>query len=71
MQEVEQRKLEADGNYQRINEAITFSCSILEEEAITLEMPLDAKIMQLAGLVMDLKKKVVQLEEKMTLSTPL
>ena len=62
IQEVEQKKWEEDGNYQRISEAVTFSCSILEKEGITPKMHPDAKIAQLAELVIDLKKKVVQLE---------
>ena len=59
IQEVEQKKWEEDGNYQRISETVTFSCSILEEEGITSKMAPDAKIAQLAELVIELKKKVV------------
>ena len=44
IQEVEQKKWEEDGNYQRISETVTFSCSILEEEGITSKMAPDAKI---------------------------
>ena len=43
IQEVEQKKWEEDGNYQRISEAVTLSCSILEYEGIPPEMALDAK----------------------------
>ena len=44
IQEVEQKKLESDGNYQRISEAITWACRSLEDEGITLETTLDEKI---------------------------
>ena len=71
IQEVEQRKLEVDGNYQRISEGVTFPCSILEEEGITPERDQDAKIAQSVELVMELKKNVVQLKEKRTLNTSL
>ena len=63
--------MELDGNYQRIGEEVTLACSSLEDEGITPEMALNAKIAQLMELVMDLKKKVVQLEEKRTPNTPL
>ena len=63
IQDVEQKKLESDGNYQRISEAVTLAYSTLESEGITPEMALDAKIAHLEELVTYLKKKVVQLEE--------
>ena len=44
IQEVEKRKLEANGNYWRIGEAVTLACSSLEDEGIASEMDLDAQI---------------------------
>ena len=70
IQDIEQKKLESDGNYQRISETVTLAYSSLEDEGITPEMAPDAKIAQLAELVMDLKKKLVQLEEKRIPNTP-
>ena len=61
IQEAKQKKLESDGNFHRIGEAVVLSCSSSQEEGITLDMASDAKIAQLAQLVMRLKKKLVQL----------
>ena len=60
IQAAKQKKLESNANYQRISEAVTLACSSFEEEGITLEMAMDAKITQLAELVTNLKKKLVR-----------
>ena len=64
IQETKQKKMEWQGNCQKISEAIALSCKNFAEEGITEEMEPDAKVAQLAKIANDLKRKVTNLEEK-------
>ena len=70
IKEDEQKNMESDENYQRISEVVSLSCRNFEEEGITGEMALIAKVAHLAKIVAELKQQVIQLEEKRRPKTP-
>ena len=70
IQETKQKKMEWEGNSQKLSEAVALTCKNFEEEGITEEMELDAKVEQLAKIVSDLRRKITKLEEQRIPNTP-
>ena len=71
VQETEQKKNECEENYQKSSKAVALTCKNFAEEGITEEMAPDAKVAQLAEIVVDLRRKITKLEEKRRPNTPL
>ena len=57
------------GNCQKISEAVSLSCNNFEEEGITQEMALDAKVAQLVDIAVDIRRKFTKIEEKRRANT--
>ena len=62
--------MDSEANYQKISEVVALSYKKFEEEGITEEITMDAKIVQLAEIEEDLKKTMTKLEWKRIPGTP-
>ena len=53
-----------------MKQVVMLSCHELSKEGIATEILLEAKVFQLGEVVVDLRQQIVELETKLTPSTP-
>ena len=71
MQNTKQKVKEGEEIKPKLENVVSLACSNLEDAEITPKMQVEEKVIRLAKIASELKKKVTQLEENIRSSTPL